>query len=499
MDSPSADALPPPPPPGRLVVATWMLLGAAFCVLVAAILLRQGLTFSASAAPWLEALGRTGNLTDDGVVGVLLRKAVAATGQDPASILKWLQFAVTTSLLGLVGGVAWQVHGPVAGASALALLLAWPAGRDAVAHVSVESLLALGTLVVAATAQRLAEAPRLAALGLALALTLAFTAHPLGLAAAPGLALAALLFPTRAGPNTDDGGLMPGHGLSSPAVWLPWLAALLTVFALLVTLLPSGSIKTLWLQMLATMRAPTPGLQLGWLASKPVLGPLAAIAGQVPVLLLVAVLAAGKGAVRRPGDPAALPAILLGFWLLVLAAVGLPMPGHLDGLALVAPLLTLLAGCTVVELGMDLWRKRERVGLAAVAVAAIGALATDLWLARNDRRTGLGQLPGWLAVTEPLRPATLGPGDLALLQQHPLPTAILPARPGGNRLAHAIKVLHPALAQVGYAPPYAAHLVLLPARPSHPVDRAFEAAGERLSCSRHTCLHRLRGRTSLTR
>ena len=476
------------------------LMGAAVCLGAAALLLRAGPAVSATAAGWLAGMDHAGSVLDDGLGAIALRRIAHLGGLGPAPALRLLQLMVVALVLGGVVRAAWQLRGPGTAALALAMVLAWPASRQALQTLSVEGVMAACSVWLVAGWLSAAEMPLRAAMLSALSLTILVLVHPVGLAAAPCLALALLLAP---GPAPSPHGNQPPL-LAVRPLWLPWVLSVAGALALLSAGLPTGSIKTIWVHAIGTLRAPVSGLHLGVLASLPVLGPLVALGAQVPAPLLLLAVGPGVRARLQRHRPESLVALVAAAWLCVAASIGLPVPDSLDLLVVLAPLLCVLAASTVWDLGQSALQApgwSSRVSAGVLALALIAAWGADARLGRDDRRSGLGHLPGLLRFTSPLRPALLTPEDAALLASHLEPTAILPGQTGGSRVADALKVVDPGLKTASFGPAYTAALILLPARRSSPVDEAFAQAGLRIACtaSGDNCLYRLRGRPDTRR
>lgn len=485
-----------PPTPARrsraLTIVT-PLLALAGCIGLAALLLRPGVAISATAAGWIEAIGKSGTILEDGAVGLLLRRMVTA-GLAPLAAVAILQLSVASVLLYTLARAAHRLIGPWGALTTVAVLLAWPAGRSTLLVLSAESLLALASGCILLAGLGLQDAPRRSALWLAAGVVLLALGHPVGLAALPVLAVAILLLPA---PPLAEMLEDPRQGPYTRGAWLPWLAGLLLGLGLAAKLLPESGLKTLWTQDLNLLRAPTARLMPGGLASLPLLGPLVAWLGQMPFLMF---LLAVRGLYRWRDEawhPFALPHALAWLWLLVVVVVGLPVPGGLDALAVLAPVWTV----AVVAEGWDVARDAlQRQGRAArIAAVALGIAALLAWVAdavagRDDRRNAIAHLPGLVPPIEALLPAALAPDDVELLLKYRDSTVILPARRGGHVVGSALKLLYPELADSAYGSAYASRLALLPQHPVHPVDRRFARMGQPIACSARHCLVRLRGR-----
>ena len=495
MDEPTLQIPVPVPPLQRLIHATLLLVALAASFGLAAWLLRGGVWVSATAAPWLQGVDKAGSVLDDGLLAVTLRHVARMAGLGPAPAVRLVQLFAAALLLFAVGRAAAQLRNRWTGFAAVALLLLWPPARQTLQTLSVETLLALASVGLAASWINVARAPLRAIVLSGLCLALLLLLHPVGFAATPLLALALLLAP---GPAPTPG--LPGRPLLPVRpVWLPWLAALLLALGLLTLGLPTGGIKTTWLHAVSALRAPASGLRLGWLASRPVVGPLVTLVAQMPLILLLLAGHLALQASRERQRPESLVVALALGWLCVAAAVGHPVPDSLDLLVVVAPLLCVAAAVSAHDVARSAWARptsTARVAAVFLALAAAASWLADARLARDDRRASLAHIPGVLDNTAPLRPAVLAPQDAALLAAHLEPTAILPGHMGGSRVADALKTIEPKLQTASFGPAYTAALVLLPARPSDPVTQAFAETGLRVACSAdmRTCLYRVRGR-----
>jgi len=495
MDDPTLHLPTPVSPTQRLLSASLWLVALAASFGVAAVLLREGVWVSATAAPWLQGVDKAGSILDDGLLAWTLRHLARATGLGPSAAVRLLQLFAAGLVLLSVGRVTSRLRSRPAGAAAVAVLLLWPPARQSLQVLSVESLLALATLGSVRAWLDAAQSPLRAVVFGGVCLALLMLVHPVGLAAAALVPLALLLAPgPRAAPGAPNRSLLPAR-----PVWLPWLATVLLAVGLVSAALPAGGIKGIWLHTLGALRTPASGLQIGWLASLPILGPLVALTGQIPLALLVLLALLTRQAPPLRERPEALVVALVLAWLVLAAAVGQPVPDSLDLLVVIAPLLGILAAVSAHDLARAAWARPgwlARAGAVSLALALVASWLGEARLGRDDRRTTLAHLPGVLDFTAPLRPAVLAPEDMALLAAHLEPTAVLPGRTGGSRVADAIKVIEPRLQTASFGPAYTTRLVLLPARPGDPVAAAFAAAGQRAYCStgERTCLHRLRGR-----
>ena len=473
--------------------------------LTVAWLLAPGLSVAASAVPGLQGLLGTGSAALDGAWPVLVRRLLAllpaGVRAEPLWALQWLQIGLGGAGLYLLARTAWSLGRFQAAVPAVALALLWPASRQALLTWSAESVLAVAALAVAWSAVVRLRAPRRAALGMGTAVALTAAVHPLGLLAALLLILAAMLLPLEPAPGTAAGGLeevVDRPDFPTGSRWLPFVAGILWALGLLLALLAPVGMKAWGAAQFALLRRPEDVLVLGRLADLPVLGPWAALMAQLPLVLVwlgLGPLLRGLGRRGRATPLAGLAAVTFA-WLLVLSIAKAPLPGALDGLVVLAPLLVVLASVGFASRFGGLLHIHRKGG-AAVWVASVALLlGADLWLGGSDRRTLLGRIPGVLTSAEPLTAAVLSPADLAILARFGEPTAILPARRGGNDLGNALKPLVKFLPQGQFVMAHVARLVLVAEPPTHPIDRVFADHGTRVACTadmRH-CLVRIAGR-----
>lgn len=472
-------------------------LGAALaCWLAVAMLLRSGAPVSASAASWLDALrDPAGAEPLPWLLAKVAHKLPAQVRTDPTWALQWLQIGLGG--LGLFGVFALTraTAGLWAALAAVAIALGWPDARAALCTASAESVLAVAALWHAWGALHLSAMPLRCGVVLGLTTTAALVATPLGLLLGPLWLLSALVLPTA----TASDSLQHESGrpdLPAGSRWLAWTGAALLAAGCLAVALHGQSIKAWGAAQFGALRAPTDPLALGWAAKVPVVGNLAALACQMPVVVLIL----GVHALRRGlgHESAAALAAPVGVALALLAALataGMPVVGDLDPLRMVAPLLAVLVGIGVGRRALALVDERRWWGLAVWLVAFGGCLIAEAALLDTDRRSVLGRIPGALSESEPLRPAELRPADLALLQHFDRHTAVLPARPGGARLATAVAAAAPDVKVPGFCAPHRAQLVLLPEPPRNLVDRAFADHSHKLACTADlkVCMHRLVG------
>lgn len=490
--------LPPPPAPHRR--SGWWRLAAPAAVGVATsglVALAQwgGLNWTASAAPWLEGANRAGTAAENGAVGVLWRRLMGS-GVGLGQAISVCQFLMALALLAALALAAARLRGPRAAALAIALLLTWPTCRQLLLTVGAETPLAAGVLFALLAGLLAAARPLVAALLLAAAVGLLALAHALGLLLLPAVVLPLLVLPLRSDAEPLPG-LEPRTSLWPEAVAVPHLTGILLGCGLTAAVWGHGGFHTVWLHATGEWRAPLPTPFIGGIAQWPALGPLVAIAAQVPVAVLALAVAAIVGTVRRPADPLALATGMTACVWLALCWVGLPTVGNVDAVALLAPLLVLLAAATATDVGRELWARETssaRMAGVLLAFATVLALLADLRLGAPDRRHLLAHLPGVLARTMPIRPAVLRPADLGLLYRSPVATTVFPGHPGGNALATALRPLHPALQNVSFGSAFATDQVLVGTQAGVSVEEMWARIGHQDVCTtdRQSCLVRIR-------
>jgi len=468
----------------------------AVCAAVSVFFLRPGPTVAAGAADWLEAIGT--DAAPAGLGSQFWRWLATKSGRDVVSLLTATQTVLGTLSLSLAAGLARRLAGWPAAVAAVALLSLWPAGQAAVFAVGPESWLALSALGSAVAALWWTDRPVAAVAVATLAWTLGIAAHPIGWLAVPLFVVSTALLPAQEAPE-----LLPGVAerpdVPTRAVLLPWLAAILLAFGLLSLLAGPDGVKEAGKAAWAALRAPAAEPELGWLAEKPVIGPVVVLLGQLPLVLVVLAFPVFRLAMTQGrAFPGAALGGVVAAWLGALIALDLPLPGSgLSGLLPIVPLFAVAAAAAAylwVKLAFGRGGFQGTVRAVTLAAAGLACLSLDLQLEARDARSLLGHIPGVLRAAEPVQPARLTPADQALLAKFPQPAAILPASRGGGRLAEALKRHLPALQGVGYGAPFAGNLVLLPEPPHHPVDQHFARVGERLGCSAdlRTCLYQLR-------
>lgn len=493
--------LPPPPvpPPQRLralnlgPALSFVAIG--FCLGLAALWQMAGLDWTASAATWLDRSAHHGPLAEDGLVALAWHHA-ARLGLNLAQAISLWQFLTAGTLLAALLLVAWRLRGPVAGLLALGLLLLWPTSRALVVTVGAETPLAALLLLQILAGLLAWPRPLLSAILLGTSLALLILVHPLGLPLAVASLLAVLVLPLRRGVEPLPG-VEPRAGLWPHPVVVPQLAGLALGAGLLAAALGPGGFKTHWLHLLGEWRAPVVTPWLGGLANLPVLGTFVALVGQMPVPLLVLAISAIVGAVRRPKDFTALPAGVLVACVIALCWIGLPAPGLIDGVALLAPGIVLLAVVMIVDVARELWARGNagaRTAGVVLALATLLAFLADVQIGERDRRNLIAHIPGVMTTTAGIQPAILHADDLGLLARQPQPTSILPSHPGGDALANALRRLHPVLAGVSFGAPFSADRVLVSRAPPPSVDEMWTHLGkpEGCSASARTCLYGIR-------
>jgi hypothetical protein len=487
-------------PPRRWLARALRFLAFGLCLALAGAMQWRGLGWTASATSWLDGAARTGGLPENGAVATLWHKAttIGLTLGQAASL--W-QFCVAGALLSALLVVAWRLRGAVVAILALALFLLWPTTRGLLDTIGAEAPLATLLLTVALAGLVAWPRPLVAATLLGLSLAGLVLVHPLGLPLAIVALLVIPVLPLRDQTANDEAlpGVEPGEGLWPQAVTLAHVAGIALAIGVVAAAYGPGGFKIAWMHLIGEWRAPVVTPWLGGITSWPLLGPLVAFAAQVPVPLLVLAGAATVSAVRRPADPSALPVGLgFGAWL-ALTWLGLPTPGYVDAVALLAPGIVLLAAVMIVDVGRELLARGTagaRTGGLVLAVATLLALLGDLRLAAPDRRNLLAHIPGVMTDAVGAQPAVLRPAELGLLYQKPLATTILPSHLGGNALASALRALHPPLQGLNFGAAFSTDQVLVATTPGVSVEAMWTHIGKRLACTEdgRTCLIRIRGK-----
>ncbi|MBM4342061.1 MAG: hypothetical protein FJ100_01595 [Deltaproteobacteria bacterium] len=491
------------PPAQDIAVPRWLAaaisLGAALgCFVAVAALLRSGAAVSASAAGWLDALRDPAAEAAPlpWLVAKFVQRLPAQVRAEPQWAVQWVQIAVGG--LGLFGvfALARATAGLWTAVASVAVVLGWPDARAALCTASAESVVAVAAVWLAWGALHLPAMPVRGGVVLGVSAAAGLLATPLGLLLVPLWLVGALVLPTATAPDS----LAHESGrpdLPAGSRWLAWTGAALLAAGCLAVALHGQPAKAWGAGQLAQLREPTDALALGWAVQIPVLGTLTALCCQVPV---VALLLGGHAVRRGLGHESAVAlAAPVGVFLALLAALataGLPLVGDHDPVRMVAPLFAVLAGIGLGRRALALHDERRWGALLMWLAAWTGCLAVEATLLDTDRRNVLGHLPGLLTETDTLRPAELRPADLALLQHFDRHTAVLPARPGGARLATAVAAAVPGVKVPGFCAPHRAQLALLPEPPRHLVDRAFADHGQKVACTADlkVCMHRLVGR-----
>lgn len=467
----------------------------ALCFGLVALLQARGLAWSASATGWLEGVPRPGGVAEVGATAVLWRRG-AALGLSLGHVVSIWQFSLAGSLLAGLLLVAWRLRGLAAAAIALGMFLLWPTSRSLLTTVGAETPLAAALLFGVQAGLLAWPRPLVSALLLGTAVAALVLVHPLGLPLGIVLTLAVLILPLRRGVEPLPG-VEPHEGLWPHAVTVPNLTGLALAAALVAAAHGHGGLKIAWTRQIAEWRAPVVTPWLGGMAQWPLLGPITAWATQTSLPILMLASSAAVGAARRPTDPTALAsATVFGTWL-ALTWLGLPTPGAVDAVALLAPGLVLLAAVMTVDVAREVWARGTtgaRSGGVVLVLATLLAFLADQRLAANDRRNLLGHIPGVVVTVVATQPAILRPADVGLLYQRPVATTILPGHIGGNSLAMALRQLHPPLQAVSFGSAFASELVLVSARPGSPIEEMWTQIGKQQACSAdgETCLVRIR-------
>ncbi len=499
-----ASAAKPPEPPEaprpsprspRWLAPSGRFLAIGLCLGLAGVLQVRGLDWAASAASWLDGVARPGGVPDVGLVALLWRKS-AAVGLSLGQAVSVWQFAAAGGLLATVLLAAWQLRGLTAAIAAVGLFLLWPLSRGLLTTVGAEAPLA-AALLLAVLAGLIAWArPLLSAVLLGVALACLVLLHPLGLPLAVVALLAVLILPLRRGVE-PLAGVEPHEGLWPHAVTVPNLAGFALAAGIVAATYGAGGLKLAWTRQIAEWRAPTVAPLLGGVADWPLLGPLVVFAGQITTPVLVLACAAAVGAIRRPSDPTALPSAVVFGTALALVWLGLPTPGLVDGVALLAPGLILLAAVLAVDVARELWARGSpgvRAGGVVLAIATLLAFLADQRLAAPDRRNLLAHLPGIMATSLGAQPAVLRPADMGLLYRKPVATGILPGHLGGNALATALRQLHPPLQGVNFGAAFSMDQMLVTPASGGSVEAMWAQIGRDPVCTAdgRTCLVRIR-------
>ncbi len=468
----------------------------AACLVLAWFWTASGAPLAASAWHWFTALG--GPAGEARGWGQLLVRGVAALPKAAQADSLWtvqsLQLGIAAACLYAAATLAHRLVGLWAALPTALLLAVWPLARQGVEAVSAESLLALASLMAAHATVRWNSKPRLSAVLLGVGTALAAVAHPLGLLWAPGLALATLVLPVAQDPSEVDSS-QPRPDMPVGDRFLAWLAAMALAVGLLLLALRPGGLGPWGTGQFAALRHSGEPTELGTVAALPLVGPLWVVVAQWPVavaFLAAATMVRGVTALRktRLGGPAGVAVI---GWL----AIGIarfPLADHLDAAVALAPMATVMAGVGAGRRLRDLVVQGRQPAAAVWAAAAMMLLSADLWVQqKQDRRSLVARVAGVPVNVDCTQAARLGPGDIALLQMYPEPTAVLPARSGGADLATSLRHLLPRFGGRSFGAAHSARIALLPDPPRSPIDRALAEHGKRLACTQNgrRCAYRL--------
>ncbi len=459
-----------------------------------------GAPLAASAWHWFTALsGPAGDARGWGQVLVRGVHALPKGAQaDPLWAVQGLQVGITALDLYAAIALALRLVGLWAAVPTALLLLVWPAARQGVDAVSAESLLTLGSLFAAHATLCWNTRPRAAAVLLGLGTVILALAHPLGLMWAPGVALAALVLPVAQDPSEVDS-TQPRPDMPVGDRFLPWLAAMGLAAGLLLLALRPNTLGSWGTSQFAALRHSGEPPDLGVLAGLPLVGPLWVVLGQWPLVVAVLVtttLLRGLFALRKTRLGGVAGVAVVG-WLAI-GVARFPLADHLDATVALAPMAAVLAGIGAGQRARDLaWLGRQPPAAVWLAAALIW-LTADLWAqAKHDRRSLLARaasLPAHVDATQAVR---LTAEDLALLQAHAEPTAVLPARAGGADLATSLRHLLPRMGAQTFGAAHAARVVLLPEPPRSTIDRVLAEHGKKLACSQsgRLCAYRIAARS----
>jgi hypothetical protein len=464
------------------------------CVVTAALVWQQQLSFSASAN---DALAGFAGLPSPphGMIGRALRGLgkLLAPG-DLGGLIIHLQLVFAALLLLLMVTVG-RLVGLADKALALPLLLVLlPSGRDALGTVGIETVLSLLTLALCIGICGMERFPRLAALLVGGCLYTTAIAHPMGGPALIALIIVAGMWPRPRGPRPAT------VTFAARPIWLPWLAAVSLCGALLLLSLPDDRIKALWDTTIELLRTTTAGPAAGGVGDWPLVGPLFVISLSLPLpVLLLAAVGAVRALKSEACQPAAVLAALLCAWLLTACVVGTPSAGPLDLATVVAPLATILAGRELWSACQRLWPlgNAGRAACVALLVASIATIVLeDLGNPRDDPRNGAARIGQLVKDHNADRPARIDAADIALLRAHPETTAILPSNRGGNALARRLAKLGIVPGEGTYVRPFAARLVLVHMPAKDPISHAWASLRAPVDCDagNRSCLYRVKPR-----
>ncbi len=460
-------------------------LGVALTLFAAAVLLSAGeVGWSASATPWLQALVKSAGGPAYGAIGRAARDLGAVIGLEPAATLRLFAVGLVLSQLSLLLTLGRRCLGPVFGWLPAALALLWPVSRQAMQVVSAEMVMATVLLLVVTSATALVRRPRLAATGAAIALLLAVIGHPTGLPLVAGLIVILALWPR---PELRAG--VPKQGFPSRPIWTPWFSALALFGGLLLLARPDEGLKNLWIAGLAQFR---PGAHVhiaGGLADLPWVGPcFGLLARTTPAIALLALAALARALGPGRKGPLAPAAAVVSWWLILVALFRHPIPGGLDPLVTMAPLLALLAAAGAWSWLRGLWANGHpaaRPVAAVLAFALILSVVSDgVGLLPADPRTGLGQSLDMLHDPSADLPAVLTADAIELLEDQPAATAVLPAHRGGDHLATVLAKLGIINAHANYPRLFGSELLLVQWPPADPIGAFWADRLEEHACSR---------------
>jgi len=454
----------------------------------------DGFGWSASATAWLDALSRTSGGPAYGAMGRLARDGGDVIGLSPATAISALATGLLVAHVTLLLALGRRCLGAAAGWVPAAVVLLWPPSRQALLVISAESLLATAALLLSISVVDLVDRPKRAAIGVAMALLLMVLGHPIGLPALGGLVIIAALWPR---PNAAPD--VPRQGFASRPIWLGWLAALALFGGLLIISRPGDGLKNLWLACLTALRPTATGDVAGGLADLPLVGAtFGLLARMTPAVALLGAAAAVRALTVGRRGPLAPVAAVVTWWLLLVGLIGHPLPGALDPLPVIAPLLALLAAAGAGVWLRGLWKHghpASRVVAVTLALCLLLSVVVDgIATLPADARTGLGRALPLLHDPAADLPAVLNPDALELLQDQPTDAAILPARRGGDRLANLLTKIGALDTPAHYSAPFSASLMLLRAPSVDPISVFWSQRQEVFACSRRGtfCLHRLR-------
>jgi hypothetical protein len=472
-------------------------IGVGLTLLAAAALLGAGeVAWSASATPWLEALGKADGGPAFGAMGRAARDLGDAVGLAPEQAIRVMAIVLVLSQLALLLTLGRRCLGPAMGWLPAALALLWPVSRQAMQVISAEMLLATAGLLVAASATEMLRRPRMAALGAALGLLLAVIGHPVGLPLAAGLIVILALWPRPRG-----GAEVPRQGFPSHPLWLAWLSALALFGGLLLLARPDDGLKHLWMSAMASYR---PGVHIsvaGGLADLPMVGPcFALLARMSPAVALLGLASVVRALGHGRSGPVAPAAAVLAWWGILVVLFRHPTPGALDPLVAMAPLVALLAAAGVGRWLRSLWGNGHPAGRPVAALLAfalaLSLISDGVRLLPADPRTGLAHALSMLDDPAADIPAVLTADAIELMGDQPGVTSVLPAHRGGDSLASALNSAHVLRTHAHYPRLFGADMLLLQQPPADPIGVFWASRLEEHACSRtgDFCLLRITAR-----